>query len=70
MVTERKEREAKTFLEKKGTGYAINNASLEEKEYFDGILYVDGKPTLYLLSYLSSHVYNLLSEQFPKKEIR
>jgi len=57
MVTERKIHEAETFLNKKGKGYAINNASPEERQYFDGILYNKGVPSFALINYsvYSSH---------------
>ncbi len=53
MVTERKIREAKTFLNKKGKGYAINIASPEERLYFDGILYNKGVPSFALINFPS-----------------
>lgn len=50
MVNERKKQEAQTFLGKKGIEYALNYASIEEKAYFNGILYENNILSLRLLS--------------------
>lgn len=54
MVEEQKRREANTFLNKKGRVYVIQFASLEEKKYFDGILYNNGIPIISIINQISS----------------
>lgn len=55
MVEEQKMREANTFLNKKGKVYVIQFASLEEKNYFDGILYNNGIPIIAIINQISSY---------------
>lgn len=54
MVTEQKIREANTFLNKKGKLYVIQFASIEEKNYFDGILYEKGIPIISAINKICS----------------
>lgn len=54
MVEEQRKREANTFLNKKGRVYVIQFASLEEKRYFDGILYDNGIPIIAIINQISS----------------
>lgn len=54
MVEEQRKREANTFLNKKGRLYVIQFASLEEKRYFDGILYDNGIPIIAIINQISS----------------
>lgn len=41
-MAEGKIQEARTFLGKKGIGYAKADATTDEKEYFEGVIYNDG----------------------------
>lgn len=54
MVEDQRKREANTFLNKKGRVYVIQFASLEEKRYFDGILYDNGIPIIAIINQISS----------------
>lgn len=60
MVTERRIHEAQTFLNKKGTGYVIDIASPEERQYFEGIIYDKGVASFDFINHLilSSHSLN------------
>ncbi len=54
---QQREREAKTFIEKKGSKYVDSLASPEEKKYFEGTVYKNGLPDLVFISYMCSHSY-------------
>lgn len=53
MVEEQRKREANTFLNKKGRVYVMQFASIEEKKYFDGILYDNGIPIITIINQIS-----------------
>lgn len=54
MVEEQRKQEANTFLNKKGKIYVMQFASVEEKKYFDGILYDNGIPIISIINQISS----------------
>lgn len=66
MVEKWKMQEANTFLNKKGRAYVIYFASLEEKEYFDGILYDKGIPMTAVINQIYFHSLVVMAT---KKEI-
>ena len=54
---QQREREAQTFIGKKGAKYIDSLATPEEKEYFEGTVYKNGMPDLVFISYMCSHSY-------------
>lgn len=54
LVDPQKEREARSFVGRKGVKYVEEFATKEEREHFDGILYNSGIPLFPFISYLTA----------------